>query len=451
MLNPVVHANLFWDNIAVMDFPMGSTVTVVVDTDGDPGTGEPLFEGTALVTDYTGWGWGGAEFNDLGGLDLVPGLFVTASDGETTKILELAPIAVTDVDADTDTLSGTAPSLAWVDAWIDGREMPTGTRVQADILGNWSVFIGGGGILPNDAGGASITDEDGDWTDTILSLAPPSIAVDSRNDSVEGWGFVPDATVTFTFDGTLHWDGVADRYGNLRSESGVGFDIMAGQVCTAADGSATKTLDVADVRVTAVNIGADTISGTASADTTVIVYASTSENPGMNARETKSDGSGAWTVDYSPFDITALCSGRAFDRDADGDNNVDFWQADSEPPVTGHDAVANYVGTATITLDPDDGGGSGVAYTKYRLDGGEWTTGTVVATSTAGVHTLEFYSVDNVGNEETPHQTVGFRLYARFEQTDGRITFSGPWATSSQPVALRRLLCLRHLDGHRAG
>ncbi|HEY5548024.1 MAG TPA: hypothetical protein VIL17_00340, partial [Coriobacteriia bacterium] len=440
VLNPVVHANLFWDNIAVMDFPMGSTVTVVVDTDGDPGTGEPLFEGTAIVTDYTGWGWGGAEFNDLGGLDLVPGLFVTASDGETTKTLQLAPIAVTSVDADTDTLTGTAPPRAWVDASVSGREMPTGTRVQADISGNWSMFIGGGGgILPNDQGSASVTDDDGDWTDTAWSLAPPSIAVDSRNDSVEGWGFVPGATVTFTFDGTLHWEGVADSHGNLRSEGSVRFDIVAGQVCTATDGSATKTLDVADVRVTAVNIGADTISGTASADTTVIVIASTSEDPGMNARETKSDGSGAWTADFtttnpetgeSPFDITALSSGRAFDRDADGDNNVDFWKADSAPPVTGHNAVASYLGTATITLHPDDGSGSGVAYTKWSVDGGGWTTGTVVATSTAGDHTLQFYSVDNAGNEEDP-QTVGFRLSTRFEQTDSKLAFAGAWSTAT--------------------
>ena len=44
---------------------------------------------------------------------------------------------------------------------------------------------------------------------------------------------------------------------------------------------------------------------------------------------------------------------------------------------------------------------SGVAATHYRVDGGEQQTGTKVSLSDEGEHTLEYWSVDNAGNDET--------------------------------------------------
>ncbi len=82
------------------------------------------------------------------------------------------------------------------------------------------------------------------------------------------------------------------------------------------------------------------------------------------------------------------------------------------PPLTHSDAVATYSVSATITLTAeDDFGGSGVAETYWSLDGGTLSTGTVIATSAVGPHSLSYWSVDAAGNVESA-TTVDFQIDA---------------------------------------
>jgi hypothetical protein len=86
--------------------------------------------------------------------------------------------------------------------------------------------------------------------------------------------------------------------------------------------------------------------------------------------------------------------------------------ADTIAPVTTSDALATYVGSATIHLTAtDNAGGSGVAATYYILDGGAQTAGTLVNVSALGSHTLKFWSVDVAGNVET-QKTANFTITA---------------------------------------
>lgn len=87
--------------------------------------------------------------------------------------------------------------------------------------------------------------------------------------------------------------------------------------------------------------------------------------------------------------------------------------ADTTPPVTTSNAQPSYIGPATITLTATDAH-STVAQTYYRLNGGAQQTGTTVNVPAPPVggtanHTLEFWSVDSVGNVE-PVNTVTFTL-----------------------------------------
>ena len=76
--------------------------------------------------------------------------------------------------------------------------------------------------------------------------------------------------------------------------------------------------------------------------------------------------------------------------------------ADTTAPTTTSDAVRIHYGSAVIRLSAtDDFGGSGVAFTRYRLDGALSSEGTTVSVSAIGPHMLEFWSVDNAGNIET--------------------------------------------------
>jgi hypothetical protein len=91
---------------------------------------------------------------------------------------------------------------------------------------------------------------------------------------------------------------------------------------------------------------------------------------------------------------------------------------DTTPPGTTHrfnpsvpDGDNNwYVSDVTITLDATDNL-SGVEFTYYRLNSGSWKTYTSpVVVSDDGEHTLEYYSVDFVGNEERIKGPFDFKI-----------------------------------------
>ena len=91
-------------------------------------------------------------------------------------------------------------------------------------------------------------------------------------------------------------------------------------------------------------------------------------------------------------------------------------KVDEEPPVTTHSISGTmgennwYTSPVTITLSADDGDGSGVENIYYHLDGcGTEVYTSPITVSTNGPHTLEYWSVDKVGNEES-HHTITFKI-----------------------------------------
>jgi len=101
---------------------------------------------------------------------------------------------------------------------------------------------------------------------------------------------------------------------------------------------------------------------------------------------------------------------------------------DTTKPVTGDDHDDLWHGRATVTLSPMDGG-SGVAATQYRVDGGAWQTGTSFTLKTwkrggnSGEHTVDYQSTDVAGNVGT--------LASCVVRLDGK----PPTTTSDAPVA----------------
>ena len=76
---------------------------------------------------------------------------------------------------------------------------------------------------------------------------------------------------------------------------------------------------------------------------------------------------------------------------------------DKTPPTTGISGISNVWvnGQVTVSLSPADNL-SGVASTRYVVDGGATQTGTSFTLSTDGDHTVTFFSTDVAGNAETP-------------------------------------------------
>lgn len=103
--------------------------------------------------------------------------------------------------------------------------------------------------------------------------------------------------------------------------------------------------------------------------------------------------------------------------------------ADTVAPVTTSNAIESYVDSATVILTPTDAG-SGVASTKWRLNGGTWTTGKVVSAIPVGSHVVEWYSTDLEGNVEAV-KTASLTVFRQYEQTDTQLAWSGAWTTLS--------------------
>jgi hypothetical protein len=84
----------------------------------------------------------------------------------------------------------------------------------------------------------------------------------------------------------------------------------------------------------------------------------------------------------------------------------------------------------TVGLDASDP--SGVAYTRYRINGGNWISYTVPFVIAAeGVTSLEFYSADLLGNIEPP-QMVDVRI----DLTPPASSASAPSAASGSPIPI---------------
>ena len=88
--------------------------------------------------------------------------------------------------------------------------------------------------------------------------------------------------------------------------------------------------------------------------------------------------------------------------------------------------------SVTLTLSPSDAG-SGVAATKYKVNGGDEQTGTSLTLTGEGIHTVRYWSVDKVGHTETARTTT-----VKIDRTAPGITFSlSPNSTwTNQDVAV---------------
>jgi hypothetical protein len=105
-----------------------------------------------------------------------------------------------------------------------------------------------------------------------------------------------------------------------------------------------------------------------------------------------------------------------------------------------------YADPTTVTLLADDnydGGGAGVDFTTYRLDGGAWTTYSgPFQVAGGGPHVLEYYSVDLAGNTEATRSQAFLIVLDNFNRANANKvggSWSGPGANGGYKVASQQL------------
>ena len=168
---------------------------------------------------------------------------------------------------------------------------------------------------------------------------------------------------------------------------------LAGQVIMRGTGSGSFALDVQEVN------GNDIIATT----TFAAVPSSTST---------------VATLNISPSQSPTTDGDLVVDENGDGSKVLTLHAEqnatvlpDITPPVTslalngtkGQNGC--FVSNVTVNLTATDTE-SGVKSTFFSLDGAATSTGTSTVVSSEGIHSLTYYSIDNVGNKETPTSTV---------------------------------------------
>jgi plastocyanin len=205
-----------------------------------------------------------------------------------------------------------------------------------------------------------------------------------------------------------------DKAGNAAEEKSVAFTVAAPDTddTTAPETSATVSgernpdgayIDMATVTVTASDTGS-----------------------GVNTIE-YAVGDGAWQAYTAPVMVHAVGEHtvryRATDKagNAAAEKSVAFTVVaappqDTVPPVTGAtvDGTRNsdgaYVGSAKVTVNATDEGGSGVAGVEYSLDAGPYLAyGAPVVVDRVGRHTVAYRASDKAGNTSAP-VTVSFTV-----------------------------------------
>lgn len=110
---------------------------------------------------------------------------------------------------------------------------------------------------------------------------------------------------------------------------------------------------------------------------------------------------------------------------AGGKDNLPWiWQngwMDHTPPTTADNSPLTWQKTdfTVLLACTDNPGGTGCRETRHRIDGGAWQVGNSLNIGTEGDHLVEYYSDDNIGNQEGIKST-----HARLDKTPPAISGS---------------------------
>src|SRR5436190_13238207 len=210
--------------------------------------------------------------------------------------------------------------------------------------------------------------------------------------------------------------GCSDALSGIKSCSGGGTQVLSGEGSDLqVTGTATDNADnVARNPVTGVNIDktAPVLSGAATTAPNADGWYAADGKVHWSASDALSGLSGAVPADSTLTGEGANLAATETVKDKAGNvatKTVSGIGIDRTAPNTGATAPNGWsASNATVDLAPFDAL-SGVKATHYQVDGGSTQTGTRVAISGDGVHTVEFWSVDAAGNAEA-HKTVEVKI-----------------------------------------
>ena len=279
------------------------------------------------------------------------------------------------------------PLVGFVNIDVTAPEVTGATLAPAATAAGWNNSDVTVTIAASDAGGAGVGKRQyavagsGVWTDATGGKFTVPAPVDHRNDGIH------------TFDLRA-----VDRAGNVSPARTVTVRIDTRAPLTYHSGD-----DLWHATEVVLSLAADDPGGSGMSG-------------GPAKTEYSRDGGATWTTGTSVlFPLWRRGAGSGVHavlyRSTDAAGNVEearehYVLIDARPPRTTDDApLVPQVGDVTVHLTAEDTlvgvtACSGVALTRYSLDGGLWADGTVVTVRDAGMHWIAYGSIDVAGNVE---------------------------------------------------
>jgi hypothetical protein len=305
----------------------------------------PLWEGIR-TSDNFGFVHVGPEEH---GVNLEAGNLLVVSDGRIEDTLLLESITIEMFDLEQGLMAGTAPPERFVYVVAaDGPDVADQTAIEteSDASGAWSADFDL--TFTDEWRGwsfAQIFDDDGDTNETSTPPPPPSprFTVFPEGEGMDGYDW-PDGTVTVTVDGkTVCSTEKTSEGGFFNGAFPDGCDVTVGDLVTFFDGTTTRTHTVRNLGITEMDADANRVAGTA--DTGAVVHVWVHEHGETEMQLTVEDG--AWTADFSPFDLEVGMCGRSEIRDDQGNSTAVDWCLEAPPAMSlrvnyGHDWVESF-------------------------------------------------------------------------------------------------------------
>jgi hypothetical protein len=281
--NPNIQIRSNQDRVEGQNWPLGDTLTIWIDNDED-GLPEITRFANVAISD-----WDSSQtyfnYNFAGEFDIQADDVVTVTDGPVSRSTTVTVLSFTDVDLETNIVSGIASPDAHVELWIcDTSNCNYRRSATANGTGEWQAnFTGVYDIVPGTWIDSSENDANGNGTMYGVTIPNPRISVRANEELVEGSDWTEGATVAIEIDdphtplvnpddsgtafvGTADWNPNETYFDYY---PGNGYNIEAGDVVTVADGDMTKTITVTDLAITGVDLDTSIVTGVADAGTAV--------------------------------------------------------------------------------------------------------------------------------------------------------------------------------------
>jgi oligopeptide transport system substrate-binding protein len=471
--NSRIFALLEDQRVHAWGWPAGTRLELLIDNPATPQS--PDYIGTQEATAFEDWDHG-ADWGIT--YDIQPGYRITVSGGGIKKELDVAPLTVTNVDMEADTVSGTGdPGFEIHVGMLCDDNGCTRRNVYVDSNGIWLADFSVPGadddetvfdIRPGSGTGVYQIDEDNDATNVGWNLPyPPAFQVRANGDGVDGWEWPLGETVTIEVNDPSTPDdidysgtatvGVADWDPNQTWFSVItnNYDLKAGDTVTVKDENITKHLLVTDFRITNVDLDTDRVYGKAEPGQHVNIWTCWHDIPCVNRDET-ANANGDWFTDFSvpgeqdweqeTADLQTESWIDSSVSDDDGDQVVSGWYVyaytlhavPTHPEVHGHDWPTG--ANVTLIIDDDNDPNNGVLYTltknadddpwcgypcfdlagAFELEVGQYVTMTDgVVSRTVQVSVLQITEVDRENDIVSGIADPGSRVAVNIWSQDG--------------------------------